>query len=430
MAHLRLVPAADLDERDRARLFERGQMLGEVRPVVEDIMAEVRAGGDAALLTLTARLDGAHLDALEVTADERRAAVMALDDDIMRALEDAAGAIRAFHRRQAPREAPVGTAPGVRAWREWRAIERVGLYIPGGRAPLASSVFMLGIPATIAGCPEIVLCTPPAPDGSVPAATLAAAEMAGIHRIFKIGGAQAIAAMAYGTETVPRVLKVFGAGNRYVTAAKLLAFPHCDFDLPAGPSELAVIADSGAPADWIAADLLSNAEHGPDSPSVLFTPAPDLAAAVAAEVEAQLAVLPRREIAARALAEMGLIVLTANLEEAAALADAYAPEHLEIVTDTPRALLPRITNAGSVFLGPYSPNAAGDFATGTNHVLPTAGYARTRGAVSVEAFGRLVQVQEVSREGMARLRPTVAALARAEGLEGHARAAEIREGTA
>ncbi|HZU14208.1 MAG TPA: histidinol dehydrogenase [Chloroflexota bacterium] len=430
MPPLRIVTAPALTAEERSRLFARGRSLDDFMPPTREIMDEVRAGGDAALLELTERFDGVRPARLAVTDAERREAIMTLSDETMRALEDAVTAIRAFHRRQLPREGAVRTAPGVIAWREWRPLERVGLYIPGGRAPLASSVLMLGVPAAIAGCRDVILCTPPGPDGSVPAATLAAAEMAGIHQIFKVGGAQAIAAMAYGTETIPPVQKVFGAGNRYVTAAKLLAFPACDIDLPAGPSELVIIGDETAPPAWLAADLLSNAEHGPDSASVLFTDSCLLAKAVRDEVTAQLATLPRRTIAERALRDVGLIVVTEGLEEAVRLTNEYAPEHLEIVVAEPRSLLPRITNAGSIFLGPYAPNAAGDFATGTNHVLPTAGFARTHGAVSVESFGRLVQVQEVTAEGIAGLRPTIEALAQAEGLEGHARAAQIRETTA
>jgi histidinol dehydrogenase len=325
-------------------------------------------------------------------------------------------------------EGPVETAAGVRVWREWRPIERVGLYVPGGRGAYPSSIVMLGVPAAIAGCPEVVLCTPPNADGSIPVATLVAAQLVGVHRVFKLGGAQAIAAMAHGTESVPRVDKLFGAGNAYVTAAKLLAFPQCALDVPAGPSELLIIAEEGANPAWIAADLLSDVEHGPDSPAVLVTTSPELAKMVAFEVERQVASLPRRDIARMALESWGLIVLVDSLEEAASVADRYAPEHLEIMTRYPRELLRRIHNVGSVFLGPYAPNAAGDYATGTNHVLPTSRYARTFSPVSVESFGRLIQCQELTRDGLSALTPTVARLARVEGLEGHARAVEVRFG--
>jgi histidinol dehydrogenase len=285
---------------------------------------------------------------------------------------------------------------------------------------------MLGVPAIIAGCKEIVLCTPPGPGGVVAAPTLLAAEMVGVHRVFKVGGAQAIAAMAYGTESIPRVDKLFGAGNAYVVAAKLLAFPDCALDVPAGPSELCVVADAVAQPAWIAADLLSNCEHGPDSPCCLLTPDPELAKMVAFEVDRQLSVLPRQDVARMALETHGLIIVTETLQTAAALADRYAPEHLEIMTARPREVLARIASFGSAFLGPYAPNAAGDFATGTNHVLPTARYARTSSPVSVESFGRIVQCQELTRNGLRGLQATIDQLARAEGLEGHARAADIR----
>jgi histidinol dehydrogenase len=275
----------------------------------------------------------------------------------------------------------------------------------------------------------MVLCTPPAPDGSIPDATLAAAKLVGIHRVFKLGGAQAIAAMACGTESVPRVDKLFGAGNAYVTAAKLAAFPGCALDSPAGPSELLIVAEDGADPAWIAADLLSDVEHGPDSPAALVTTSMDLAHLVAFEVERQVASLPRRNIARMALEACAMIVVVDSLEEAAELADRYAPEHLEIMTRNPREILRRINNVGSVFLGPYTPNAAGDYATGTNHVLPTARYARTFGPVSVESFGRMVQCQELTRDGLEGLSATIQSLAREEGLEAHARAVEVRLGT-
>lgn len=426
MQSLRVVSAADLTDRDLAVLFERHTPLARIMAPVEEIMAAVRADGDAALRRYTERFDGARLDCLAVTREEFAHALDTVEPGILAALEAEIAAVRAFHAGQLPTPEPVETAPGVCTWREWRPIERVGLYVPGGRGAYPSSVVMLGVPAMIAGCPEIVLCTPPAADGSIPAATLAAADLLGIHRIFKLGGAQAIAAMAIGTASVPRVDKLFGAGNAYVTAAKLLAFPECALDVPAGPSELLIIADDTANPSWIAADLLSDVEHGPDSPAVLLTTSPDLAAAVVTAVERQLATLPRGEIARRALQTCGLIVLVDSLPAAADLANRYAPEHLEIMTTEPRALLPAIRHAGSVFVGPYAPNAAGDYATGTNHVLPTARFARTFAPVSVEAFGRLLQFQELTVDGLRGVRPTVTCLARAEHLEAHARAVEIR----
>jgi histidinol dehydrogenase len=426
MPQLRIVHAHDLSEHDRRILFDRRQSFESLVPVVRTIMDAVRDEGDPAIRRYTERFDGAALNDFAVSPDEFAHARETVDPGVRDALEEMARAVRAFHETHMPVPQPIQTYPGVSVWREWRPIERVGLYIPGGRGPYPSSVVMLGVPADIAGCPVVVVCTPPAPDGSVPAATLVAAELVGATHVFKIGGAQAIAAMAYGTESVPRVDKLFGAGNSYVTAAKLLAFPETALDVPAGPSELLIVADETARAAPIAADLLSDVEHGPDSPAVLVTTSLVLAEEVAAELDRQLETLPRREIAAAALEAWGLIVLVDTIEEAVALANHYAPEHLEIITANPRATLAGISQAGSIFLGPYAPNAAGDYATGTNHVLPTARYARTFGPVSVESFGRLVQCQELTAEGLAALAGTVAVLARQEGLEAHARAVEIR----
>jgi histidinol dehydrogenase len=407
-------------------LFERRQSLDQIMPAVRAIMDEVRGEGDAALLRLTERFDRARLETLQVAPEEFERAEAEIDPGVRAALQEEIRAVRAFHSAQAHVPQRVETSPGVIAWREWRPIERVGLYVPGGRAAYASSVVMLGVPAALAGCREVVLCTPPGADGSVPAATLVAARLVGVHRVFKLGGAQAIAAMTYGTESVPRVDKLFGAGNSYVTAAKLLAFPDCALDAPAGPSELLIIADDSAEPEWLAADLLSDVEHGPDSPACLVTPSETLARDVAAAVEQQVATLPKGDLACTALQRWGLIVVTTDLDQAAQIADCYAPEHLEIVTREPHTVLVRINNAGSIFLGAFSPNAAGDYATGTNHVLPTARYARTFGPVSLDSFGRLVECQELTEEGLRSLLPTIGRLARAEGLEGHARAAEIR----
>jgi len=426
MQSLRIVHLRNLTDRDRAILFERRQSLDDIMLGVRSIVRKVRAGGDAALRRYTKRFDGARLADLEVSQEEFAVARDAVDPAVRRALEAEIEAVRVFHASQKLGEKPMETAPGVRVWREWRPIERVGLYVPGGRGAYPSSLVMLGVPACLAGCREIVLCTPPNTGGSVFPVTLLAAQLVGVRRVFKLGGAQAIAAMSYGTESVPRVDKIFGAGNAYVTAAKLLVFPEVALDLPAGPSELLIIADERADPVWVASDLLSDAEHGPDSPAVLVITSLERAKLVAFEVERQLAELPRQDVARMALESRGLIVVVDTLGDAATLANEYAPEHLEIMTRDPSALLPHISNAGSVFLGSYAPNAAGDYASGTNHVLPTAGYARTFGPVSVESFGRMIQCQEISREGLASLRTTVEQLARAESLEGHARSVGAR----
>lgn len=425
---LRIVHQHDVSPHDRVILFERRQSLEALVPTVQAIMDAVDQEGDVALRRYTERFDGAVLSDLLVSEQEFARARAEVDPDVQEALHVQIAAVRAFHQPQRRMEEVIETAPGVSAWREWRPIERVGLYVPGGRGAYPSSVVMLGVPAAIAACPQVILCTPPHADGSVPAATLVAADLVGIHRVFKLGGAQAIAAMAHGTESVPQVDKLFGAGNAYVTAAKLLAFPECSLDAPAGPSELLIIADDSADPRWIAADLLSDMEHGPDSPAVLVTTSRAVAEAVAHEVERQIVSLPREDVARVALDAWGLIVLVDTVEAAAALAHQYAPEHLEIITAAPRDVLAQIGNVGSVFLGPYAPNAAGDYATGTNHVLPTARYARTFAPLSVESFGRMIQCQELSAEGLASLAGTVGRLAREEGLEAHARAVETRLG--
>ncbi len=416
-----------LDPEDRSRLLHRaGTLPDEVALVVREIIQEVRAGGDEALREYTRRFDGATLERLEVTPEEYADALRVVEPGVLRALQVALDNIERFHRSHLQPQPVVETQPGVRVWREWRPIERVGVYVPGGRTLYPSSVLMNAVAARVAGCPEVIVCSPPDRNGLIPAPTLAAASLAGVHRFFKLGGAQAIAAMAYGTESVPRTLKLFGAGNPYVTAAKLLVFGDVSIDAPAGPSEILVIADEGQAPALLAADLLAQAEHAPDSAVVLVTPSVTLAEGVAAEVGRQLETLPLGERAAAALASYGRILVADTLKECIEFSNSYAPEHLEIATAEPEQVLPLITNAGSVFLGPYAPVAGGDYATGTNHVLPTGGSAKSFGPLSVESFGRWIQVQSVSREGLLGLRETVVALAEAEGLQGHARSIDIR----
>jgi histidinol dehydrogenase len=404
----------------------RGGAIETVMPTVQEIVATVRQEGDKALRDLTARLDGVQLAELQVSPAEIEAAYLQVDASFVQAVRTAIDHVRTFHQRQMPREEVVETAPGVRVWRVWRPIERVGLYVPGGRACYPSSVIMVALPAAIAGCQEVVLVTPPDRTGQVPAATLVAAAECGVGEIYRVGGAHAIAALAYGTETIRPVQKIIGPGNAYVTAAKLAVFPTVAIDGPAGPSELMVVADESANPSWIAADLLSDAEHGPDSPALLVTTSEALAVAVNRELEQQLATLPRRELAAESLHRFGLTVLVEDLSQAVEVVNRYGPEHLELMVHDPHMVLAAVRNAGSTFLGPYAANAAGDYATGTNHVLPTGGSAAAFGPLSVEAFGRLLQVQELDEAGLRTLAPTIATLARAEGLEGHARAVEIR----
>jgi len=411
----------------RPRQVRDPQQLERVRA----ILAEVRTHGDTALRTLTQRLDGCDLAGFAVGAAEFAAAEAAVDADLRAAIERAIERVRTFHAAQLPRPLRADTAPGVRCEQLIRPIGRVGLYVPAGSAPLPSTVWMLAVPAVLAGCPEIVLATPPRADGSADPAILTAARLCGVTRVFKLGGAQAIAALAYGTDSVPRCDKLFGPGNAWVTQAKLEVAADADgaaIDMPAGPSEVLVIADESADPDFVAADLLAQAEHGADSQVVLVSPSAVLLREVAAAVERQSATLPRREIAEAALAHARLIHV-GDLEEAVAVSERYAPEHLIVQTRDPRALLPRLSAAGSIFLGAWSPETLGDYCAGPNHVLPTLGFARAFSGVGVDSFVRRVYVQELSAEGLAAIGGDAALLARAERLEAHARAVDLRLAT-
>jgi histidinol dehydrogenase len=422
---------SDLSANDRARIIGRAAAASDsvtIEQQVAAIIASVRKGGDAALLRYTAQFDGVELDSLAVSRAEVQASYAQVDDDLIAALKQAIRNITTFHEAQrANLDTPtVITQPGVAIWRLWRGFDRVGLYVPGGKAIYPSSVLMNGIPARVAGCREIVMCAPPAPNGSLPAPTLVAADLLGITSIFKVGGAQAIAAMAYGTESVPRVNKIYGAGNRYVTAAKMQVWGQVAIDMPAGPTEVMIIADASANPAWVAADLLAQAEHGEDSACLLLTDDTNLACAVATEVEAQLAELATGQRAGVSIARYGAILIVDELRQALDFANEYAPEHLELITEQNDALLPLVRNVGSVFLGPYSPEPTGDYASGSNHVLPTSGYASMFGPLEVSAFGRAIQVQEITAEGLANLRDAVERLATAEGLPGHRNAVSIR----
>jgi histidinol dehydrogenase len=400
----------------------------EVTSGVADILGQVRADGDAALRSLTLRLDSAELDALEVPVAVRDAAVAGLDPALREAIVEAAGRIRAFHEAGMQSGYAVETAPGVVCERVVRPIRRVGLYVPAGSAPLPSTALMLGVPAQLAGCPEVVLCTPPRPDGTADPAVLAAAAECGITRVFLVGGAQAVAAMAYGTASVPRCDKIFGPGNAWVTEAKRqvsTAEGGPGIDMPAGPSEVLVIADAGADAEFVAADLLSQAEHGPDSQVVLLTDSADLAARVAAQVEEQVESLPRADIARKALASSRLVVVP-DLETAFEVSNDYAPEHLILSLREPRGWVDRVDRAGSVFLGDHTPETLGDYCSGTNHVLPTAGAARFTGGVNVSAFQIAMTVQHATPEGLAVVGPCAVTLSGAEQLHAHQRAVTRR----
>ncbi|MEP7217554.1 MAG: histidinol dehydrogenase, partial [Bacteroidota bacterium] len=383
---------------------------------------------DAALAEYSERFDGARVEKFRVDDDALERAARALPISIRSAMEIAAGNIRRFHEAQQCTEEPVETFPGVRCWRERRPIDTVGLYVPAGSAPLPSTVLMLGIPAIIADCKRIILCTPPTHSGEADGYVLAAAYLLGICEVYTIGGAQAIAAMAYGTETIPRVDKIFGPGNRYVAAAKRFVAADPDgaaIDLVAGPSELLIVADHSAGPRVLAADLLSQAEHDPDARVVLATPDRELALATLREIERQLPELSRREIITASL-EKSFLLITRTLAESLKFSNDYAPEHLILNVESPEIAAREISSAGSVFLGPYAPVTAGDYASGTNHTLPTGGGARVAGGLALESFQKIISFQTITRAGLEALAPTLTALSEIEGLEAHQRAVTIR----
>ena len=395
---------------------------------VARIIAAVRERGDAALRELTAQYDRCTLGAIEVDEAEFVAAEAALAPELKAAIREAASRIERFHRAAAPQPMAVDTAPGVRVERMLRPISRVGLYVPAGSAPLPSTALMLGVPAQIAACREVVLCSPARVDGRCDEAVLYAARLTGVHRVFKLGGAQAIAAMAYGSNSVPRCDKLFGPGNAWVTEAKLQVSSDPDgaaIDMPAGPSEVLVIADADANPVFVAADLMSQAEHGPDSQVILLSPSADLLDRVAIEVARQCAELPRNAIASQALAQSRLIAVE-SLVQAVEASNRYAPEHLILQVAAPRELLDGIDSAGSIFLGQWTPESVGDYCSGSNHVLPTYGYARSYSGVSVASFQKQISVQEVSADGLRNIGPCTATLAAAEQLEAHRRAVTLR----
>ncbi|MGY0145665.1 histidinol dehydrogenase [Edwardsiella tarda] len=396
----------------------------EIGASVTAILEEVRQDGDAALRRLSQRFDRVAPEQLCVTPQARDAAADALPETLKRAMRQAADNIARFHRAQLPRTIEVETQPGVICRQITRPLDTVGLYIPGGSAPLLSTVLMLGIPARVAACRRVILCSPPPIDPAI----LYAASLCGINEIFQVGGAQAIAAMAYGSESIPRVDKIFGPGNAYVTEAKRQVSQQVQgpaIDMPAGPSEVLVIADAYANPAFIAADLLSQAEHGPDSQVILLTPDAGLAQQVAEQVEAQLARLPRAAIARQALAQSRLIV-TDSLADCVAISNRYGPEHLIIQTRDAAAWVDGITSAGSVFLGDWSPESVGDYASGTNHVLPTYGYTATHSSLGVADFQKRMTVQQLSPAGLLALAPTVEVMAQAERLDAHSNAVSLR----
>lgn len=406
-----------------ARCTRQEEEIGER---VAAILAEVRTGGDAALRRIVRRIEGYLPETFEVTRERRAEAAKAVSPQLKAALAQAKANIEAFHRAQLPAQVEVETMPGVWCVQRAVAIGRAGLYIPGGKAPLFSTVLMLALPARIAGCREVILCTPCGRDGRIAPEILYAADLCGVDRVFALGGAQAVAAMAYGTESIPRVDKIFGPGNRYVTKAKQLAgAADVAVDLPAGPSEVLVLADEDARPEFAAADLLSQAEHGDDSQAVLVCRSEEFAQRAIASVGEQAARLSRRDAIGNSLANSRIVVFS-DPDEQIAFADAYAPEHLIVAMRDAWDAAARITAAGSVFIGGYSPESAGDYASGTNHTLPTGGWARAYSGVNTESFMRKITYQELTRGGLEALAPTITAMAEAEGLDAHANAVRIR----
>ena len=415
------------NKEDYAKICERPHMdVSQLNNIVNGVLSDIRENGDKAVIAYEEKFDKVKLSTLAVTDEEIAEAENLVDEELKKALVLAHDNIAKFHESQKFEGEKVETAKGVTCWQKSVAIEKVGLYIPGGTAPLFSTVLMLATPAKIAGCKEIVLCTPPNKEGKVHPAILMAAKVAGVSKIFKAGGVQAIGAMAYGTESVPKVYKIFGPGNQFVMAAKQqLSLHDVAIDMPAGPSEVCVIADETSNPEFVAADLLSQAEHGIDSQVILISTSEDMLQQVVNETEKQLAALPRKEIAEKSLAN-SQFVLVKDKEEAMALSNTYAPEHLIIATADYEALAEKVVNAGSVFLGNYACESAGDYASGTNHTLPTHGYALAYNGVNLDSYNRKVTFQHLTEEGIKTIGPAVVCMAENEELEAHANAMRVR----
>ena len=408
-------------------LCERPQIeLDFLEGSIKNIINRVRKSGDEALRELTLQFDKVQIDVLQVSDQEVSEALTSIPSSLKTSILAAAKNIEVFHAAQRRASEKIETMPGVTCWRKATAIQKVGIYIPGGSAPLFSTVLMLGVPARLAGCEEVILCSPPDRNGKINPTILFAAQLTGVKKIYKVGGAQAIAAMAFGTETIPSVSKIFGPGNQYVTKAKqLISQEGIAIDMPAGPSEVLVIADENAEPAFVAADLLSQAEHGADSQVVLATTHAEMVARISKEIEKQLEALPRKELAKEALSNSLSLVFDTN-KDLIDFVNEFAPEHLIINTKDCDQLVDQIVNAGSIFLGPYTPEAAGDYASGTNHTLPTNGFAKAFGGVSLESFMKYITVQKISKSGLDILGPIVEEMAEAEQLKGHAEAVRVR----
>lgn len=402
------------------------QTLADIEQTVNQIFDEIKLKGNTAVAKYTELFDGIKMDELRVSETEVRNAEKEISDELKSAIELAKSNIEKFHSAQKTERVSVETTKGVSCWQEKKAIQKVGLYIPGGTAPLFSSILMLAIPAKLAGCDEIVLCTPPDKEGNVNPAILYAAELCGVTRIFKIGGIQAIGAMTFGTEDVPQVYKIFGPGNQFVTVAKQLATKYqVAIDMPAGPSELLVFADDSANAAYVASDLLSQAEHGVDSQVIMVSTSEDLINKVSDELESQINLLPRKTIAEKAI-ENSRLILVKSEEEALELINEYGPEHFIICSKNEDYFVDGVVNAGSVFIGNYTPESAGDYASGTNHTLPTNGYAKQYSGVNLDSFMKTITFQKISEEGIKEIGPSIELMAEAEGLQAHKNAVSLR----
>jgi histidinol dehydrogenase len=414
-------------KQDWPRLLQRPAFaLESLQSSVRAILDEVKLSGDEAIRKFTQQFDGAYIDQLEVSKEEIEDAASGITTELFDALRIAASNIRLFHRQQLLDEERVETLEGISCWRKSVPIQKVGLYIPGGTAPLFSTVLMLAIPAKLAGCSQIIVCTPPQKDGSVHPAIINAAKLAGVTAIYKAGGVQAIGAMAFGTQTVPKVSKIFGPGNQYVTVAKqLIQNQGVAIDMPAGPSEVAVYGDESANAEFVASDLISQAEHGPDSQTLLATTSRQLIEKVINAIERQVETLPRQDFIRKSLANSRFILLSTP-EECMEIINEYAPEHLILASDDAERLASMVVNAGSVFLGHFSPESVGDYASGTNHVLPTNGYAHAYSGVSIDSFVKKITFQQLTETGLENIGDVVERMASAEGLEAHSRAVQIR----
>ncbi|MBI4973800.1 histidinol dehydrogenase [Candidatus Roizmanbacteria bacterium] len=427
---MKVIKLTDLTKQDYKRIVNRSAGNNEkILPEVKKIMQDVQAKGDVTIMAkYQSRYGRDNYQSIKVTDEEIRNAYQNINKETITALKQMIKNITLVQKAQLPtkKDVVVRSEKGIKVWREWRPIRKVGLYIPGGKAIYPSSVLMSAIPAQIAGCSEIIMCSPPGGDGQIPTATLVAADVLGLKNIYKVGGAEAIAAMTYGTETVPNVYKIFGAGNSYVTAAKMLALERISIDMPAGPSEVFIIADETANPRFVAADLIADGEHGEDSACVLLTTSKNIAEKTIVEIEKQLIELETRNRARESLRRYGLFAVAEDIDEIVKFTNEYAPEHLEIMTKNPERLVKKITDAGSVFLGSWTTKSSGDYATGANHVLPTGGMAKMYPPLGVDSFGKWMQVQKCTKVGLKNIRKTIETIASVEKLPAHKQSVSVR----